>query len=245
MGGQFAATYPSMGFTPEQERDFLRDYLGPKLRADHPDLKIFVNDDQKTNEGKPMMTDYVSTIMQDAQAAQYVDGVAFHWYGDNLDNYQALEEVHNTYPNLPLLATEATLMAPALQHIGTTPWKEAQKYAFDIIGDLNAWTTGWIEWNVLLDSSGGPTCIGPSHTGECTPAIGHCDAPLLADTKKQTLEIRDSFWFMAHFSRFLPRGSIVLSSSTDAALLNSSVKAVSVLTPANKIVLIVVNTDKS
>ena len=26
--GQFAATYPSMGFTPEQERDFLRDFLG-------------------------------------------------------------------------------------------------------------------------------------------------------------------------------------------------------------------------
>merc|ERR1712107_174112 len=65
-------------------------------------------------------------------------------------------------------ATEATLMAPILQNVGTTPWKEAQKYAFDIIADLNAWTTGWIEWNVLLDSSGGPTCIGPSHTGICT-----------------------------------------------------------------------------
>merc|ERR1712217_884735 len=109
-------------------------------------------------------------------------------------------------------------MAPAQQHIGTTPWKEAQKYAIDIIGDLNAWTSGRVEWNVLLDTSGCPTCIGPSHTGVCTPDIGHCDAPILADTSKQALEIRDSFWFMAHFSRFIPRGSVVLSSSVDKAL---------------------------
>lgn len=238
--GQFAATYPSMGFTPEQERDFLRDYLGPKLRADHPDLKIFVNDDQKTNEGKAMMTDYVSTIMQDEQAAQYVDGVAFHWYGDNLDNYQALVEVHNEHPNLPLLATEATLMAPAMQHVGTTPWKEAQKYAFDIIADLNAWTTGWIEWNVLLDTSGGPTCIGPSHTGFCTPDVGHCDAPILADTSKQSLEIRDVYWFMGHFSRFIPRGSTIVSSSVDSTL---GLQAVAALTPTKDLVAVVLNTN--
>jgi glucosylceramidase len=236
--GQFAATYPSMGFTPEQERDFLRDYLGPKLRADHPELKIFVNDDQKTNEGKPMMTDYVSTIMQDAQAAQYVDGVAFHWYGDNLNNYQALDEVHEAYPNLPLLATEATLEAPAVQHLGTSPWKEAQKYAFDIIGDLNAWTTGWIEWNVLLDKSGGPTCIGPSHTGECTPDIGHCDAPILADTSAQTIEIRNAYYYMGHFSRFLPRGSTIVSSSVDSSL---DLQSVAAITPTKELVVVVLN----
>jgi len=236
--GQFAATYPSMGFTPEQERDFLRDYLGPKLRADHPELKILVNDDQKTNEGKPMMTDYVSTIMQDAEAAQFVDGVAFHWYGDNLDNYQALAEVHDQFPNLPLLATEATLMAPAMQHVGTTPWKEAQKYAYDIIADLNAWTSGWIEWNLLLDASGGPTCIGPAHTGVCTPAIGHCDAPILADISKQSIEVRNVYWFMGHFSRFIPRGSTVVRSNVDSRL---DLQSLAAITPANELVVVVLN----
>jgi len=238
--GQFAATYPNMGFTPEQERDFLREYLGPKLRQDHPDIKIFINDDQKTNEGKPMMMEYVSTVMQDEQAAKYVDGVAFHWYGDNLDNYQALEQVHADYPNLPLLATEATLMAPGLQKVGTTPWKEAQKYAYDIIGDLSAWTTGWIEWNLLLDSSGGPTCIGPSHTGVCTPDIGHCDAPILANIKKQSIEIRDVYWFMGHFSRFIPRGSRVVKSTVDSDL---SLQSVAAITPANELVIVVLNMD--
>lgn len=93
-------------------------------------------------------------------------------YGANLANYQFLEQLNAEFPALSLLATEATLEAPGAQFIGSTPWKEAQKYAVDIIADLNQWTTGWIEWNVLLDSSGGPTCIGPSLTTICTPLIG-------------------------------------------------------------------------
>ena len=53
----------------------------------------------------------------------------------------------------------------------------------DIIGDLNAGAEGWIEWNVLLDNTGGPTCIGPTANDYCTPLIGHCDAPILANIK--------------------------------------------------------------
>ena len=76
-------------------------------------------------------------------------------YGSNLQNYQFLQELHAKYPNLPLLATEATLEAPIQQ---TKPWYEGTKYGIDIIGDLNQHSTGWIEWNVLLDKVGGPTC---------------------------------------------------------------------------------------
>lgn len=66
------------------------------------------------------------------------------------------------------------------------------KYMVDIIGDLNNGAVGWIEWNVLLDSSGGPTCIGPTQTTFCTPEVGHCDAPILADVKSNTLTYRPS-----------------------------------------------------
>ena len=58
----------------------------------------------------------------------------------------------------------------------TTPWEQAQLYAVDIIGDLNAGAEGWIEWNVLLDQTGGPTCIGTTGGHDCTPEVGHCDA---------------------------------------------------------------------
>jgi glucosylceramidase len=76
----------------------------------------------------------------------------------------------------------------------------------------------------------------------CTPLAGHCDAPILADTKKQTLEIRNSFYFMGHFSRFVPRGSSVLA-TVGATDTNTTFMATAVLTPAGAVVVVAVNTD--
>ena len=69
--------------------------------------------------------------------------------------------------NKPLLLEQrlkATLKYPSLRK-----WEQAVKYAIDIAGDLNHWAAGWIEWNVLLDGRGGPTCIGPGVDTERTP----------------------------------------------------------------------------
>lgn len=184
----------------------------------------------------PRKIEPVNTILNDTRAAQFVDGISYHWYGANLHNYQFLAQVHAAHPTIPMLATEATLEAPFQQ---VHPWQQASMYAVDIIGDLNQHTIGWMEWNVLLDKSGGPTCIGPEISSVCVPLLGICDAPLLADTSKQTLEIRDSFWFMAHFSRYLPRGSVVVETFNQTATVLQMTAAV---TPANKLVLVVLNT---
>ena len=185
-------------------------------------------------------------IVQAAGGDQYIHGVAFHWYGANLQNYQYLHQLAYTYPNLDLLATEATLEAPAAQYLGSSPWKEAQKYAVDIIGDLNAGASGWIEWNVLLDSTGGPTCIGSTAGIDCTPLAGHCDAPILADTEAQTLQIRDSYYFSGHFSRYIPPGSVHLgfAPGSDGMDMNSTFMATAAKTPTGDTVIVVLNTDE-
>jgi len=134
----------------------------------------------------------------------------------------------------------------------TDPWGEAQKYAVDIIGDLNNGAEGWIEWNVLLDSSGGPTCIGPTATTICVPDIGHCDAPLLYDTHKDTLEYRDTYHIMAHFSRYLPRGARIVGTSvaqpnpSDALGISKAPLLVAALTPDSKsLVVVALNPSKT
>lgn len=104
----------------------MRDYLGPQLRKDHPGVKIYVHDGQKFHD-VPILT-RVEQIVQ-ASGKEHIDGVAFHWYGNNLDNYQYLAELHQKYPEFALLATEATLKDPRTQTIADSPWKEAQKYA--------------------------------------------------------------------------------------------------------------------
>jgi len=239
----FPVSYPCNNFNGTGEGEFLKSYLGPQIRKDHPDLKIYIHDGQKYHD-VPILNRVQDIIKAAGGDFKFIDGVAFHWYGNNLANYQYLEALHEKYPDLPLLGTEATLEAPFRQKIGTSPWKEAQKYAVDIIGDLNAGAEGWIEWNVLLDTSGGPTCIGPTSNEFCTPLAGHCDAPILADVKKQTLEYRNSYFIMAHFSRYIERGSKIISiqnkNNTDTGL-----KFTAALTPSNKVVVVVANPQDS
>ena len=209
------------------------------MRADHPDVRIYVHDGQKFHD-VPIL-ERVQKILA-ASGPAFVDGVAFHWYGKNLDNYQYLADLHAAYPSLPLLATEATLKDPRTQVVTTTPWEEAQKYGIDIIGDLNAGAEGWVEWNVLLDHNGGPTCIGSTSGHDCTPDVGHCDAPILANIEKEELTYRDSFHVMAHFSRFLPRGSMRIgttSSDDDMPL-----KYMAARVPSGDLVLVVLNPEK-
>ena len=112
-------TYPSMGYEAENERDFLCKYLGPQMAEDHPDLAIYVHDDQKMKDaGDTFMVDRVDTIMADQECAdKYVSGAAFHWYGANLKNYDALASIHDMYPDLPLLATEAALKDMTLRSV--------------------------------------------------------------------------------------------------------------------------------
>jgi glucosylceramidase len=223
VAGQVAFTYPCMGFSGSDEGKFLGQYLGPRLKADHPDLKIFIHDDQKQKQkGDTFMVDRVNDILDTGwNASQFVDGAAYHWYGANLENYVALEQVHSEHPDLVLLATEATLKWPSL-----AKWQQGVKYAIDIIGDLNAWSSGWVEWNVLLDGRGGPTCIGPGLDSNWTSStdceweilhsatFGHCDAPIRVirdgdgdgkvDGEGSRLYFGVQYYMMGHFSRFLP-----------------------------------------
>ena len=245
----FPVAYPACNFNGTDEGAFIRNHLGPRIRSHHPDVRIFIHDGQKFGSNAPIAQRVADIIAAAGGDLTYVDGVAFHWYGANLKNYQYLAALHEQQPTLPLLGTEATLMDPKLQHVGTTPWKEAQKYAVDIIGDLNAFAVGWIEWNVLLDSSGGPTCIGPTDSELCTPLIGHCDAPILADVEQQTLQYRDTFYIMAHFSRFLPRGSVRIAASNSSSSSSSGSGPcpdyTAFSTPSGDVVLVLLNSDEN
>ena len=64
------------------------------MHKDHPDMKIYVHDGQKFHD-VPIL-DRVKAIVAAAGGDTYIHGVAFHWYGNNLKNYQFLEELHES-----------------------------------------------------------------------------------------------------------------------------------------------------
>jgi glucosylceramidase len=93
-------TWDSCRYTGEEERDFVRDHLGPTLKKEglgHLRLMIW-------DHNRDVLYDRAKVVYDDPQAAQYVWGAAFHWYvGDHFDNLTA---VHEAYPDKHLLFSE-------------------------------------------------------------------------------------------------------------------------------------------
>ncbi|GMF38935.1 unnamed protein product [Phytophthora fragariaefolia] len=244
---QFSFKYwQSLRFNVTTERDFIKRDLGPIMKENHPELKIIMMDDQKD-----LLLDWDATLA-DEESAQYVSGAGVHWYKDldflvdTAGNFDDLETFHESYPNLFILATEAcegylidgivTGAGPTLQN-PTFAWQRAQIYARDIIGDLAHYASGWTDWNLVLNTTGGPTWID-----------NLIDSPILIDEEggaefyKQPM-----FYAMAHVAKFLPPDSVRvgLTTSSSASSSLSFVDSVAFMTPENQVVFILSNRDSS
>ncbi|MBA4176141.1 MAG: glucosylceramidase [Leptothrix sp. (in: Bacteria)] len=173
-------------YSAEEERDFVRDFLGPELAAaglGH--VRIVVWD-----HNRDVMVERASVIYGDAEAARYIWGTGFHWYGE--DHFDHVQLVHDAWPDKQLLFTEGCQEGGP--HHGS--WDLGERYARSIINDLNRWTVGWIDWNLLLDEHGGPNHVG-----------NFCSAPVLARTAHDELLHQSSYWYLGHFSRFIKPGA--------------------------------------
>lgn len=72
---EFAAPWEACVYTPDYERKFIVEFLGPRMRAEHPDLKILAYDHNKND-----LVTWATAMYSDPEARKYVDGMAFHWY---------------------------------------------------------------------------------------------------------------------------------------------------------------------
>lgn len=191
-----AQTWESCLYSPEEERDFVRDHLGPALhREGLEQIRLLVFDHNRDH-----MLDHARVIYEDPLAARYVWGTAFHWYvGDWFENVQKL---HDAYPEKQLLFTEGCQEGGP--HLGE--WSLGERYARSMINDLNHWTVGWIDWNMVLDEKGGPNHVG-----------NYCSAPIMIDTKTCEILYQSSYYYIGHFSRYIRPGArrIACASNTD------------------------------
>jgi len=179
-------SWDSCIYTAADERDFVRDHLGPALkRAKLEDVRLMVWD-----HNRDLLFERAATVLDDPDAAAYVWGVAFHWYVfDCFDNPQL---VHDAFPDKHLVFTEGCQEGGP--HTGE--WLMGERYARSVINDLNHWTEGWTDWNLLLDAAGGPNHVN-----------NFCYAPILADTATGKILYQSSYYFLGHFARFIKPGA--------------------------------------
>lgn len=191
-------------YTAENERDFVKNYMGPTLaKSSFSEAKVVIWD-----HNRGLMVQRAKVVYDDPDAAKYVWGTGFHWYtGDHFENVK----VHNeAFPDKNMLFTEGCLYPFNYDSLNVWHWGET--YGKSLINDLNNGAAGWIDWNVLVDETGGPNHVS-----------NFCYAPIVGNTKTGELIYMNSFYYLGHFSKFIRPGAKRIScSSNDDNLLATS-----------------------
>ncbi len=226
--------WESMHFTAEEMTDFVKNNLGPKLEADGHNVKVLGYDQ---NRGKELK-EWADVMYEDEASSKYYDGTAIHWYASTYDYFpESLQYAHDKAPNKYLIQSEACVDAevPKWQDDAWYWSKEATdwgwdwaseqdkylhpkyvpvyRYARDIIGCLNNWVDGWIDWNMVLNKQGGPNWFE-----------NWCVAPVIVDPESDEIYFTPLYYTMAHFSRYIrPNAKIIgVENSNDKLMVTAA-----------------------
>jgi glucosylceramidase len=202
-------TWESCIYTAEEERDFLKLFLGPTMeQQDLGGKKIVVWD-----HNRDLMNQRVNVIYSDPDAAKYAWGTGFHWYESWSGGRQMFENVravNESFPDKNLLFTEGCADSFNPEHLQY--WPNAERYGESMINDFNNGTAGWTDWNILLDETGGPNHVG-----------NFCFAPVHADIRTGELIYTPSYYYIGHFSKFIrPNAKRVSTVSSRSRLLSTT-----------------------
>jgi glucosylceramidase len=194
----YDAFWEACVYSAAQERDFLKTALGPVFAKNSLDVKIMIWD-----HNKDIIVNRVTTVLTDATAKNYTWGIAYHRYtGDQWNN---MNTVHDQFPAYPMICTEGGMQGS---------WTDAETMAHEIIGDINHWSGGYIAWNLTSDFSG-----GPYHN---RPEPGGIVGLITLDSATGGIKTYPTYYYMAHFSRYLRPGAVRVGNSLSGTALEAT-----------------------
>jgi glucosylceramidase len=216
-------TWESCIYTADEERDFVKNFLGPTLyQSGMADKKLIVWD-----HNRDLIIQRAQSMFNDPEAKKYVWGMGFHWYEDwtgGSPMFENVKNVHEAWPDVNLIFTEGCNGPFAMDRVND--WKLGERYGKSMINDFNSGTVAWTDWNILLDETGGPNHVK-----------NFCFAPIHADTRTNELIYTNSYYYIGHFSKFIKPGATrVQCSSSRSALLSTAFR-----NPDGSVVVVVMN----
>ncbi|RZV60261.1 MAG: glycosyl hydrolase family 30 [Flavobacteriaceae bacterium] len=242
--------WESMHYTPDEMTNFVVNHLGPKLDADGKgDLKILGYDQNREH-----LKEWVDSQFKNEETSKYFDGTAIHWYASTFEVFpDELQYAHEKAPDKLLIQSEACVdaqvpvwkddkwyfekeatdwgytWAPEKDKHLHPKYAPVNRYARDIIGCLNNWVDGWVDWNMVLDTKGGPNWFK-----------NWCIAPVIVDPDKDEVYFTPLYYTMAHFSKYIRPGAVRIGlDNPDETLLATAAR-----NPDGTIALIVFNETK-
>jgi glucosylceramidase len=195
-------------YTADEERDFLKKFLGPTLEnAGHGDKKIVVWD-----HNRDLISNRANTIFEDPEASKYAWGIGLHWYETwtgGLPKYDNLKNINESFPEKNILFTEGCQEGFDITRLNH--WPNAERYGNSMINDFNSGVVGWTDWNILLDERGGPNHVQ-----------NFCFAPVHANVETDELFFTPSYYYIGHFSKFIKPGAVRVSTTTSRSTIEST-----------------------
>lgn len=218
-------TWESCVYTAEEERDFVKNFLGPTLHKAGMGKKKLIGWDHN----RDLVFQRASVLLGDPAAAKYIWGIGFHWYetwtGSDMQ-FENLSRVNEAFPDKKLIFTEGCVEKYSFDRLND--WALGEKYGYAMLNDFNCGTVAWCDWNVLLDENG-----GPNHVGNL------CFAPIHANLKTGKLIYTNSYYYIGQFSKFIKAGAKRISCSSN----RDKLQCTAFINPDGKLVVVILNTS--
>jgi glucosylceramidase len=239
--------WESMHYEPDEMTNFVMNHLGPKLEADGYGDKIILGYDQN----RAGLKEWIDSMYENDKTSKYFDGTAIHWYESTYKIFaDDLQYAHHKAPNKLLIETEGCVdsqvpawkddnwywskestdwgwdWAPAEDKYLHPKYAPVNRYARDIIGCLNNWVDGWVDWNMVLDRQGGPNWFE-----------NWCAAPIIVDPDTDEVYFTPLYYVMTHFSKYIRPGAEVIGVKNN----NKELQITAAQNPDGTIAVIVFN----
>jgi len=239
--------WESTHFSPVEMTDLVQNYLGPHLEKNgFKAVKILGYDQNRAG-----LKEWVDVMFNSEESSKYYAGTAIHWYESTYEYFpKELQYAHQKAPSKHLIQTEGCVDAE-VPHWKDDTWywsKEGtdwgwdwaseedkylhpkyvpvHRYARDIIGCLNNWVDGWVDWNMVLDKQGGPNWFK-----------NWCIAPVIVDPEHNEVYYTPLYYTMMHFSKFIRPNSVKIGCEIN----HKEIMATAVKNPDGTVVVVLFN----
>ena len=226
-------TWESCYYTAEDERDFIKYYLAPTLEKEGLSyIKIIIWD-----HNKERLFERANAVLSDDKVNEKVWAVGHHWYAG--EHFEAVRLVNQVLKK-PTISTEH-----CSNFVKGTIDESAENYAKEMIEDLNCGDIAICDWNMLLDTKGGPYHNRTKRVKTVEGAIAYeqtdrgCFAPILLDPETKQMDKTSIFYYIGHITKFAHKGAKVVATTK----FSDKIYTVAFKNPDNSYVAVILNTS--
>lgn len=224
----------SMNWNPANLATWIVKYLAPTLQqSKFANVQIITGDDNRDT-----LLDYLHGMnVAESNVMDVVSTIGVHGYFDFDSSPIILDQMAELYVNKTILYTEMCFgTTGVVSNTGAAlgSWAHAEELINMLIDNLAHRMSGYIDWNMVLDHTGGPNYLG-----------NKLDAAIIVNANFTEIYKQPAFYAMAHFSKFLPPGSQRITIDLLQGERNDKLKSVAFQRMDGKIVVILYNASPS